>query len=100
MECAVPSAEPHRWSFCVPPAPGVPVVSKRTGGDAQQATLHRGVDNVQLYKDWMYLRDYCFLASDGIDHPLYAAPKLSLFANQFGFAPPTGTNTLFKLKRV
>jgi hypothetical protein len=72
MERVVPPAESRRWFFSVPPAPGVPVVSKRAGGDGQEATLHRGTDNVQLYKDWMYLRDYCFLASDGIDHPLYA----------------------------
>jgi hypothetical protein len=36
-----------------------------------EARLHRGVNDLQLLKDWMGLRDYCFRPSTGLDHPQY-----------------------------
>jgi hypothetical protein len=63
-----PVTKGRGWSFR--PAP---VVTLGEGGQEQAdaAMLHQGVNDVQLFKDWMGLRAYCFAPSTGLDHPQY-----------------------------
>jgi hypothetical protein len=68
-------AQGRGWSF----TPASEVVALGEGGPQEQAdtaTLHQGVNDLQLFKDWMGLRAYCFAPSTGLDHPQYPLPFL------------------------
>lgn len=68
-----PVTKGRGWSFR--PAP---VVTLGEGGQEQAdaAMLHQGVNDVQLFKDWMGLRAYCFAPSTGLDHPHVEAKEV------------------------